>query len=313
MKAWRNREAQSHSLLIKWTETRAQPSESNKSKSRSLEDFTIPSFESSLLFDGLKARYESRIITVALDGTVSNVPFLSAFDGELCRSLNQRARSNEQRGTIAIGSGLPEWNSLTLKAPLVVFRPLSGAIQPVGFRIEVRPGAELVNGVSCVVVNATHPKSREVATLWCDLSRNALPLRFSKGGSAGGLTCAVDFTYGETESDLPALVGWEANLMGESGEMVESVRATKAMEERSPKIDSNSFTIEFPPGAVVWDKRATDAVKSVSEGGDTLHPYSDADVPRRYGMLWAVIAIAIASGVAVVAIRAVRNRIQGVS
>jgi len=246
----------------------------------------IPQFSSSLLLDGSRARYETRIISLATKGKVSDTPFVSTFDGTSLRSLTGELNAPNQTGTIANGRGLNEWGSLALKAPLVVYRTLSpGVLYGRGFTMRVLPDTTVIQGIACRAVQILPQDSTELATVWCDLRRDALPLRCVKGPASGGLRCEVNISYAESPNGEQSLQGWETNFVDTSGAIPESNRATGVVVDLQPKIGVGDFAVRFPPGCIVWDKRLPGPKKMISNGGDNLRPFVPVD-PKRLKTAW---------------------------
>ena len=294
---WKARAKRFDSVLVKWRETRTHPHDvdERKGKPENAEQqrehiaiATIPTFDSLLLLDGTRARYETRLLSIASRTYPTSV---SAFDGSLSRLLIEDSRGG---GIIARATELDEFRSVSLKPILTLYRTLApDVLYWRSYTMEMSGSHEPVDGVSCQRVQIISRDNGQVATVWFDNSREALPLR-CKIVSSMKITCDVHIRYDEHSVDRMTPREWEVSFTTEDGKILESERATGISVAERPAVQENDFKIMFPRGTVVIDKRGGKPMKMVSEGNDLLRPYTPSDARgTSANWLWPILAIAL--------------------
>jgi hypothetical protein len=101
--------------------------------------------------------------------------------------------------------------------------------------------------------------------------------------------------YGSSPNDREQLIGWEVTCFNDFGGISDIVKATDAEVTLKPAVQDSDFVIDFPPGAVIIDRRGKTASKMVSQGGDQFRAFAPGDesLADRRWIWWGGGAIAL--------------------
>ncbi len=137
---------------------------------------------------------------------------------------------------------------------------------------------QLVNGRECLPIRQVRvgdrrvPESRVERIVYLDIAREYVPLRMTEG-SPGEVQVTLDISYDRQEHPTWIPSAWKSEWLGRvTGKPIEASELHLKDVELGVALPESAFTIDFPPGTVVFDHNQQERQFVVGRDG-SLRPY----------------------------------------
>ena len=279
------------SASFEWREERVSRPHHVLAEGIDFEPIEMPQFSSKLVTDGMRFRYETDMLSLDNGAEVATTRLITAFDG----LSNQTFQPNMKAypiGRIESGPQFRELSTIALQPLLLYLRPISSGAIDLSERAQIRIKRTEHNGTPCVAIESEvtpfPDASPETRIVFADSERGFLPLAFhyiirGKVIAVIDLEYRLDAIYGS----VPA--SWNFTLTSTAGALQEAARASVTNYEINKPISESTFTIQFPPGTQVVDKRDGETYEVPRDGsGKSLKP----DELPVSGSSWSLVVVA---------------------
>jgi hypothetical protein len=253
-RAWQTRQESIKSARFSWTkELFVGPhNPMTKVTSPKQAQHTFDAMQVVLSVSDEKFRLETPIPTS--QGGLSKM--IHAFDGHLNKMLVTKTGGQHNSGAIGAEDYFYDLKNIHLRPALMYLRPLHPrliTLRPETFSI--RDGRDSVNGRECVVLlqkTSSVPDLSEI--YWLDPKLDYLPLQWQE--RYNGVTSAmVQVTYERNPDGVVVPQSWRCSFFDLKGGFREGSRASDVTVALNPMLEPDDFSIDFPEGAVVGDRR----------------------------------------------------------
>jgi len=274
VRAWQERESTATSVRIVWDEVYSKPLQGA--------ELHTSHRQHEVSMSGSQFRWERPILSSRGGRASTLVPLTTTFDGVSSQSFSKSAN----QGGMKASRQFEDLRVISLRPVLLLFRPLvilPGAMSEDHVHVESQ---ETINDTACYKVRIVSEVDPRVTNfVWCAADGSYLPLR--NVNITNGKTVSQTDIFYSSETGAPSSIGgWKATLMSESGRLQSSAEATvQACAISSEPLDIR-FNIDFPRGAVVFDRRSGKEEKLVSLGDGKFRRYLPSDANHRSTWPW---------------------------
>jgi hypothetical protein len=205
-----------------------------------------------LSISGSMFRLEAPILS--LNGSLSRM--VHVFDGKLNRMLVVNDDGPSYSGAIGEENYFYDLKNVHLRPALMYLRPLHPrliTLRPDTFTISER--RERIKGRECVVMAQTASNVQgPTEVYWLDPTREFLPVQWQERYN-GAASAMVQIEYGRNSDGLVIPTSWKCSLYALSGDLREGSRASNIQVALNEPIAPADFSIGFPEGTVLGDRR----------------------------------------------------------
>jgi hypothetical protein len=270
------------------------------------EDFTYTA-PRSVSFDDSKLVYELTRKNWKMGG-VREFSERFTFDGRIGKNWRSDNGNGFPVGQIRSEDYHTEISNYHLLPILMAYRPTYAKMEPYRGATFKLTGREALIGGRNVVEVATVPPGDPVRSLWVDLGRECVVVRFvHRKENVDQLKIDVEYKADEKAGWAP--VSWSTVERFDDGTLRITSRAKVSDHEINPKLDKSDFDIVFPVGTYVHDEKGGGKFIEMENGEkrqltstELTRPYQELiATPPKSRHSWLQYAFVIGGAIALIA------------